>query len=369
MRLTTARGARAALAGALVAATMIGLVVCIAGGSPAMLVVAVIASASTALATRMGWRVGLPLSVVALLALSAVLVRAAPLLGSDLFWSAAIGLTVIGLAGGIIVAAGRSALPIPSRRELVVALAALVVPVGFLVLTTIAFGTGAGMHVGWAMNNDTAWNTVSSRLILADGGIASWSTPNPSPLANGLMALWYAPGRPDLGSLQHDVARQTELLLLMTAMASTFAGLLTARGGIGRRIAIVVVGGVIGGLIPLTWFVSGYVIQFGFFNVVPVIVVMLAAWMLWTVSNRHPVLATFGLLISTLVLFASWAPVAALPAALALVAAIRGWIHGARSPGAVGSVGAAGALLAGAAPLAASACPLRRRSGSVTSTT
>ena len=183
-----------------------------------------------------------------------------------------------------------------------VAGAALIVPVGFLVVTAITVGIGAGMHVGWAMNNDAAWNTVSSRLILSDGGIAHGAR-RTHRMANGLMALWYAPGRPEAGVLRHDVERQTEFLLLMTALASTVAGVLTARGGVGRRAVVIAVGAVIGGLIPLSWFLSGYVIQFGFFNVVPVIAVMLACWMLWSESIRRPVVATTGLLLGTMVLF------------------------------------------------------------------
>ncbi|WP_133411829.1 hypothetical protein [Agromyces badenianii] len=211
------------------------------------------------------------------------------------------------------------------------------------------------------MNNDAAWNTVSSRLILADNGIAPWSTPNPSPLANGLMALWYAPGRSEVGVLRHDVERQTELLLLMTALASTVAGALTARGGVGRKRLVVAAGAMIGGVIPLSWFLSGYVIQFGFFNVVPVVVVMLACWMLWTESARHPVVATCGLVLGTMVLFASWAPVAALPAALAIIAGVSGWIRGARSGRNLIAVVAAGVVLGGYVVLVT--LPDLRRSG------
>jgi hypothetical protein len=331
MRDTSARRARLIAAAGMAAGTVGGALSCLAGASPALLVIVALLTSIVCIAPRVGWALSLPVAIIGLLAVSVVLVRTAPLLGVDLLWAAVIGLVVVGLVSAAAVGAGHGPLQLPGRTACVVAGAALIVPVGFLVVTAVTVGLGAGMHVGWAMNNDAAWNTVSARLILADGGIASWSTPNPSPLANGLMALWYAPGRPEVGALRHDVERQTELLLLMTVLASTVAGVLTARSGVGRRAGVIAVGAVIGGLIPLSWFFSGYVIQFGFFNVVPVITVMLACWMLWAESLRRPVVATTGLLLGTMVLFASWAPVAALPAALALMAGVGGWIRGARS--------------------------------------
>lgn len=361
MRLTSARRVRLIVGAVMATSAIAAGVACLAGASPAFLVIVALLTSIACIGPRVGWALSLPVAIIGLLAVSVVLVRTAPLLGVDLLWAAVIGLVVIGLASAALVGAGHGPLQLPGRTAWIVAGAALIVPVGFLVVSAITIGIGAGMHVGWAMNNDAAWNTVSSRLILTDGGIAPWSTPNPSPLANGLMALWYAPGRPEVGVLRHDVERQTELLLLMTALASTVAGVLTARGGVGRRPVVIAVGAAIGGLIPLSWFLSGYVIQFGFFNVVPVIAVMLACWMLWSESIRRPVVATTGLLLGTLVLFASWAPVAALPAALALIAGVTGWVRGARSIRTLMWVAAAAALLAGYVVLVT--LPDLRRSG------
>lgn len=307
----------------LFAALLLGTILQLVGYSPAIEVAAVLAIVSLAFGQRLGWATSVAASVLILLLGNTLVLRLLPLVGLNLGIVNGVLLTVTGLAVGVWLILRASGLRLPERDALTVAGAAVVLPLITGLFALVTLGQGNTMRVGWAMDNDAVWNTVASRFILNDNGIAPWLNPNPSPLVNGLMASWYAPGRDAAAEvLRHDVARQSELLILLFLLCSVLAGIVTARVVSARRPVLRWAAGIFGSAIPLTWYLAGFVIRFGFFNVGVAVAILLAVWLVWVELPRHSAWSIALLLVATTVLLAAWAPLALLSLALAGVAAL-----------------------------------------------
>ncbi|MFT2816915.1 hypothetical protein [Leifsonia sp. A12D58] len=312
----------------LIAAVVLGAVLMLVGFSPAVEVAAVLAVITLAFTQRFGWATSLAAAILLLLLGNTLLLRVLPLVGIDLGVANGVALAATGL--GLLAWLYRR-LPdirLPTRAALTTGAAALLVPVLTGLVAAATLGIGERMRVGWMMGTgtDTVWNTVASRFILDDNGIAPWLNPNPSPLVNGLMASWYAPGRGAAEELlRHDVSRQSELLILLFLLCGVLAGIVVARVIPARRLVLRVLAGIFGSAIPLTWYMTGFVIRFGFFNVPIAIAVLFCVWLLWSDLQRH-VAASIGLLlVATTILLAAWAPLAALSLGLAGVAVLVRW--------------------------------------------
>lgn len=312
----------------LAAITAVGLVLSILGFSPVVLVSVVLGLAALAIGQRFGWATSVAAAVLFLLLGNTIVLRLLPLTGVELGVAntALLTLSAAGLWFWLVTRA--KALRLPDSAALIVAASALLAPLMTGVIVVATLGLGSGMRVGWLMGTgtDVVWNTVASRFILNDNGIAPWLNPNPSPLVNGLMASWYAPGRGAAEEvLRHDVARQSELLILLFLLCSVLAGIVTARAVPARRPVMRGLAGVFGSLIPLTWYLAGFVIRFGFFNVAVAVAILLCVWLVWTDLPRHAAASIGLLLVATTILLAAWAPLAALSLGLAGVAGMVHW--------------------------------------------
>ena len=312
----------------LAGAVVLGSVLMLLGFSPAVGVIAALGTATLFFGQRFGWATSVAAAVLMLLFGNTVLLRLVPLTGIDLGLANGLGLLLASLALLAWLLRQGAGIRLPNRGALTIAGAAVVVPAITGIVALVTLGVGERMRVGWMMGTgtDTVWNTVASRYILNDNGIAPWLNPNPSPLVNGLMATWYAPGRGAAEELlRHDVTRQSELLVLLFLLCSVLAGIVVARVVPARRPVLRWVAGIFGSLLPLTWYMAGFVIRFGFFNVAVAVAVLLCVWLIWSDLPRHSAASIGYLLIATTVLLAAWAPLAALPLALAGVAALMNW--------------------------------------------
>lgn len=295
------------------------------GFSPALLVIATVLLVTLAMSQRLSTASSFVGALILLLLIHTVVIRVVPFTGFDLSLVTVMVLMVIGGGSLVTLALAEPGLRLPDLGPSSVLWSVLFVPmvVGIWLAATVGFGQK--MFVGWAMDNDVVWNTVASRFILSDNGVVPALHPNPSPLVNGLMAIWYAPGREAAGQLlRHDVTRQTELWLLLLLLASVFCGLVLARAVSGSRPLLRLLAGVAGSMIPLTWYLIGFVVQFGFLNVALAIVILLGAWILWCDLRAHTAAASALLFVATTVLLAAWAPLALVALGLAVVGAAIG---------------------------------------------
>ena len=302
-----------------------GVILALLGFSPTLLVMAVAALVTLTIGQRLGWASSLVATVVLGLFVHSVLIRLLPFTPFDLGATTVAVLAAIGAASLAALAARRSNLRGPDLGPRSVLWAILPVPVMVASWLAVTLGVGQKMFVGWAMDNDVVWNTVAARFILSDNGVNPSLHPNPSPLVNGLMATWYAPGREAADEvLRHDVTRQTELWLLLLLLASVLCGLVLARAVSRKQPLLRWLAGIAGSVFPLTWYLTGFVVRFGFINVALAIVVLLGVWILWCDFSAHIVASTALLFIATTVLLAAWAPLAAVSLGLAGVGTLLG---------------------------------------------
>ena len=290
---------------------------------PMLFVVA--SSLLVTLAQRISWTMSAAATVLLLLFGQAILMPLFPLTGLSL---TANNVVALSLLESILIGHlwwTRDALRPLARRSVWVLVSATVVPFLALAISVASVVRYGASKISWAMANDAVWNTMSSRFISADNGLLASVHPNPSPLANEVMASILAVGRsaiPSAELLEHDISREIQVLIVVTAVTSFLASLsvsrvLTAKRPILRLILTVSVG-----LMPWTWFMGGYAFRFGFYNVSLASLALVALWLIWLESERSPRLGIPLLFTSATVFLAIWAPLVLVPGALALAAIV-----------------------------------------------
>lgn len=169
----------------------------------------------------------------------------------------------------------------------------------------------------WAMNGDMVWNTAQSLFVHQDGGVVPSVHPNPAPLTNTLFALAYGQAAdPSLGTVF--VAHAT-VLLVLAVLAAVLSGLYVAlrASGLNPLVRVGLTFGV--SWIPYTGALFGAVTEFGHANVLTSYLVLWLAWIVYAERTIPRVMRVSLLLILTTVTVATWAPLAVVPIALALV--------------------------------------------------
>ena len=183
-------------------------------------------------------------------------------------------------------------------------------------------------RLAWITGGDSANNILMARDVLFNGGIRLGEGANPVPMSSGLLALIVAPAASGRGSelaLAQDLiglATLWSLLIIGSCfLIGLFAKVVLARLGLKGWFPGVVVA--ITSLIPLTWFYSGYPVEYGFLNAELALLVLFAGILIVYSTERLPAL-TFGVLffVATLLL-AVWSPLVLIPSALALVVFLR----------------------------------------------
>lgn len=187
-------------------------------------------------------------------------------------------------------------------------------------------------HYSWAMNGDAANNVLFARVVLYNDGVALGMGENPVPLPPALVAVVMSAGRDGVPSselTQHDVSALLFVWAGLIALLCTLAGLVgqaTMRAD--RRVlrAIVAAGA---SLLPISWFVVGYPLEFGFLNTHVILCVILLGWLIYLRSERRPAVGLGLLALSGTLALASWGPLVLFPAMLGLAVIVRGF-HGIR---------------------------------------
>lgn len=212
---------------------------------------------------------------------------------------------------------------------------------GFVWLATMV-GTllmpGAARY-SWVMLGDSANNVIFAREIIYRGGIGLGAGENPVPLPSAVMAIVMAAGRGSVANgdlTRHDIAAFDQVWTIFIIVSCVLAG--AKAGAIVRSVTdrALVIGLVSAGasLLPLSWFFTGYPIEFGFFNTHLALPIVLAAFLAYLSADRRPAIALAVLAGASTLLLAVWSPLVLLPAALGFVVAVREWrsLIGARGP-------------------------------------
>lgn len=207
--------------------------------------------------------------------------------------------------------------------------------------------------VAWAMVGDSANNVIFAREVLNRGGLEFGATSNPVPLPSAVAALGMWSGRSGVDAAdltRHDVWSFSTTWAGAIVVTCLVFGLLT--GALARAVTsspvTILLASAGGSLFALTWYVTGYPIDYGFFNAHFTFALIAAAWIAYLDLDRAParVLATLSLL-STATL-AVWSPLALIPLSLAGIGFLRHArrVIKLRGAGAVGLWSSVGQLVA-----------------------
>ena len=305
------------LALAIVAATALTL-----GGIPIWLL-ALVAVVPWILVARQRLSLELAVPAIGLAAMffSLVLLIVTGTLHLDLAsWSIAAS-AAAGLVGIAFLAAGGRVRIRLTRANASRWLAPLVGSAVWFVVLLSARVTQSNSSFSWAMNGDVPNYLLFARENVYRGGIAIGADQNPVPLPSGLLAFGMAPGRANLPANQlaeHDVLSVALVWALLIGLVCYVAGVAIASTLSTARPLFRAVASAGGSLVPLTWSITGYPLEFGFFNAHIAIVIVLSSWVIFFASRGHPVFALAVMPIAATLLLAVWSPLVLFPAAFAI---------------------------------------------------
>jgi hypothetical protein len=238
--------------------------------------------------------------------------------------------TVMGVLGAWLLWRSFTRVLAPTRAALALAAPATFGGLVWFGVTIAARFIPGASRISWAMLGDSANNILLMRDVLRDHGIAVGAAENPVPLPTALFAVVSASGRGGVSSaalLPHDVGALTltwSVLIAITCFAMGLtAGFLARR--VGARALVVGLAAAGASLLPLSWFVTGYAIEFGFLDVVVAVPLVLLAFLAYVAGEGRAAVALALLTLSATLLLSVWSPLILIPAALGLLVVIAGW--------------------------------------------
>lgn len=281
-----------------------------------------------ALSKRFGLVIAVPGTAAAaiLMALTMLLVSHATQL--DIVATQVVGALVFAAAGALLLRRTPGALRRPGRHAVALWVSPVLGALGWIgTLVASQFVPGAA-RLSWAMNGDGFNNIFYGNVILSARGLALGQSENPVPLPASLLSLAMAPGRSsivDRDLLAHDLSSFTVIWTLIFAATCILSGAAVA-SIIPKRYPVVVgVASALGSLLPLTWYVAGLPMQWGYFNANVVLPLLLSTWLAFLASRRFPIAALVTISGLTTLVLATWAPLVLVPGALAIVILVRDW--------------------------------------------
>lgn len=198
------------------------------------------------------------------------------------------------------------------------------------VAQTISSSLPVYERLNWVMRNDSLANLLFARETIYRGGIATGTFENPAPLPTSLVALTANSGRlhlPGASLLEHDLSAMALTWGFLIAATCVLAGLVSAaivrRSGASAKMETV--GAFIASLSVLSWYFTGYPMEYGFLNTHVTLVVLLSALLVYLNSDRAPVLAVGVLAFAVTLTLASWSPLVVIPLGLALALVLSRW--------------------------------------------
>jgi len=182
--------------------------------------------------------------------------------------------------------------------------------------------------LSWVMSGDSANNVLFARVDLAVSGIRLGPQENPVPLPAGLISLGASAGRAEVSShrlLGHDLAALASLWGVVIAVLCVLIGAAAAASISASRPVMRTVVGALASLVPLSWFVVGYPVEYGFLNTHVALLVVLSGWLAFVSLSARPALLIALLALCCTLTLAVWSPVVLFPGLLMVVVIVRRW--------------------------------------------
>jgi hypothetical protein len=204
--------------------------------------------------------------------------------------------------------------------DIPVVLASLAGSALWVIFQTISNALPAYQRLSWVMRNDSMTNLILARSFLRNDGILLGGTENPAPLPSGLVAIAMSPGRdlvPPPILLEHDLGRLALAWGCLIVLTCFFAGILSsfiaAHRGAGP--ALQVLAALLGSLAILSWYATGYPMEYGFINT-HVFLLVAFSLLVIAISDLAAPAKTVAFAVSGTAMLAVWAPLSVVPLAL-----------------------------------------------------
>ncbi|MCU1441459.1 MAG: hypothetical protein JWP85_2456 [Rhodoglobus sp.] len=280
------------------------------------------------IARRLGAGLGIPLALLGVASTITVVLLLTAAAGLPINESLGIVFAALGVAGGILLARRTSAPRGHASFEPAVWIPSLTGALVWIVSQAVTLRLPVYEMLSWVMRNDMVNTLVYAHDVLYRTGITPGPRENPAPLPAALVAVSMAPGRssvPGDAVLLHDLVAIAvtwgALISLTCVLAGIVAGSLARSTNAPRW--MVVVASAVGSLVVLSWYFTGYPIEYGFINAHVSLVVLLAAVLVYLYSSEAPAIGMLGLCIAAAVMLTVWSPLVVIP--LGLAAALMAW--------------------------------------------
>jgi hypothetical protein len=245
----------------------------------------------------------------------------------DLLLAFSIVMVVVGLAGCM--ALRQAGVAVPLSTDPALPLFAAIGPAIWGIASIFWAFLPDERRLGWVMRNDSVNNLVFAREAIAQHGIVPGGGQNPAPFPAAVIALAASAGRgqsPSAGLLLHDLSAMSATWMLLIGLTALLSGFVA--GEVARRASAAPVAvrwaTALGSVLVFTWYVTGYPMEYGFFNVSVALPVLLISVLLSLRAAEAPWLAASGLFATSLLMLAIWSPLVVVPGGLALAAVLGG---------------------------------------------
>ena len=202
-----------------------------------------------------------------------------------------------------------------------------VAPSFFSGLTLWIMGAvGGSPKIAWVMSGDAQTNTVLAREVLSNHGESLGKT---ATFTQDVLALAMSIGRegiPDTQLLIHDLTKISEAWAFMILLSSVLMGLI-AWGLLSRTRNVVLVNFVVflAALYPLSWYVNGFAIMFGFLNVSLASLLLSLTWLIWQQGSNSKLMGAGLQLFLSVLFLATWPPLVVIPLGFAAGMLAQSW--------------------------------------------
>jgi hypothetical protein len=276
---------------------------------------------------RFGHLLAIPATAGGALLLLLVVLLLSRALHLDYIATLVVASVIVGVAGGDLVARTPGAFRRPGRYAVALWCPALAGALVWALTAILAQLIPGASRFGWVMNGDALNNLWYASVTQHSNGLALGATENPVPLPAALISVALGTGSSTSASaasvLSHELAALLVTWVVLLAATCIAMGVVVASAVDRRRTGIVALASALGSLLPLTWFVSGLTVQWGYFNLNVLLPVLLASWLVFLASRRHPIAAFVCLTGLATLTLATWTPAVLVPGALGLVVLVR----------------------------------------------
>jgi hypothetical protein len=254
----------------------------------------------------------------------------APVLNISISSTFLIGAALLGACGTAIVFFLKYPIIVSRKPSFSKSISASVGAIIWLSTHAILYLAFDRIAIAWSTGGDSANHILILRSFFDKGGVQIGPGENPVPLTHSLVSVFGAFSRSSVPSedlLRHDIVAFSVAWLVVIALLSLLSGLLSIVVASSFKLSktLTSISAAIGSALPLSWFITGYPIQYGFMNAHVVLVILLSTLIIFLSDKSHPGKSLSAIMAGATLTLASWSPLVLIPLTLGLALLIRNW--------------------------------------------